>query len=1513
HRSLVNLVTWYHKHIITSPQDRATLIAGPAFDASVANIWPTITAGASLYIPDEETRLSPDLLLDWYASNKITVSYLPTPLATLLIDLNQPVGLVLRILLAGGDKLTKGPTEALPYRFINLYGPTESTVETTWADIAAGHVAPPIGRPISNTQVYILDAQLRPVPIGVVGELYIGGDGLARGYLNRPELTAERFISNPLPGTLGERLYRTGDLVRYRADGNIEFVSRNDDQVKIRGFRIELGEIETTLSRHPQVRDSIVMVREEEAGEKRLVAYVVTGQVAEDFRTTLRDCLKKTLPEYMVPTAFITLDAFPLTPNGKVDKQALSALDPAQSLDTEYVAPGTPFEEELAAIWCELLRLDRVGIHDNFFQLGGHSLLVMQVISRIKSVFQIDLALQTFFEYPTVAGISRIVINTKMEKADDRDLESILSELEEITEIVRRENFSPSPVSFTQWRLWFLDQLAPGSPVYNIPSAVRLEGVLDVEALEAALNALVDRHEVLRTRFGVEEGNPVQLIATELKVPLPVDDLGGIPQQEQEAELQKRIQSEYNVPFDLAQCPLLRARLLRLGERTHVLVLTLHHIISDGWSMYVLMGELSVLYGACCQSEPSPLPALRVQYADYAIWHREWLQGEVLAEQLSYWQEQLKDLSVLNFPTDRPYPARQSYKGEEQYCDLPAILTERLEELGQRAGATLFMTLLAAFQMLLQRYSGQDDIVVGSPIAGRNKVDTESLIGFFVNTLVLRTDLSGDPTFMELLKRVREVALGAYAHQDLPFDKLVEELRPERALSRNPLFDVLINFHVERDDNSGVFGSPDLKISPEKFSQKLSKFAFTLYIRLVNGQLKLELAYRTDMLDSDRMRCLLQQFQHLLEQIVAMPEQTIQSYSLVTPESHKLLPDPTVILDEPQQQTIPEIFAGIAARLPDNVAVSQNNKNWTYDDLNKASLRLAATLHVQGAEPGDVIAVFGRRSFGLIASLLAVLRAGGVILPVDNSLPPGRQEIMFRESRARMILNIDGDTALHAGLETLHVNAETGCLDGVISDCESGVTGFTEPGANDPAYIFFTSGSTGIPKAVLGCHKSLSHFLCWQRDKFAVGPGDRVAQLTALSFDVVLRDIFLPLTSGGTVCLPEDKDLVNILQWVEREAITVIHSVPAVIRLWLESRHEGASLHSLRWLFVAGEPLTDVLVQQWRAAFPVSGMMVNLYGATETALVKCFHLLDGEIKNGIQLIGDALPQTQALVLRRNRQLCGIGETGEIVIRTPFMTLGYLNNEAENRKRFIKNPFRDDEQDMLYFTGDRGCYRPDGKLEIRGRLDEQVKIRGIRIEPAEVAATLSLHDSIHDCTVITQKDQSDNCALVAYVVPEKNSGITAGELRTDLGYYLQGAFIPSAFIFMEQLPLLPNGKVDRKALPAANLNNPDPGQKPVTPRTPVEKILAELWMTVLGIKQVGIHDNFFHLGGHSLLVIKAILRINSVLRTEFPLVTFFQLPTIAEQASRIEQDRLGNIHERVEGILDELESLPEEDQ
>lgn len=1072
-----------------------------------------------------------------------------------------------------------------------------------------------------------------------------------------------------------------------------------------------------------------------------------------------------------------------------------------------------------------------------------------------------------------------------------------VEELRKSKQPVLRPMSRPSgkaPMSFVQRRLWFLDQLEPGSSTYNIPSLHRFEGELHVAALEASLNALIKRHETLRTHFELEKDDPVQVITPALKISLLVDDLASLPDEERELELQKRIQSESNTPFNLAQGPLLRARLFKLATQTYVLAFTLHHIIFDGWSMDVLIRELSVLYDAYSQGKPSPLPALPVQYADYTAWQHDWLQGEKLKKQLSYWREQLKDLPVLDLPTDRPRPAIQRFRGAQVALVMTEALTQKLEKLSQQVGGTMFMTLLAAFQVLLQRYSGQDDIAIGSPIAGRNKVEIESLIGFFVNTLVLRTDLSGNPTFMELLGRVREVAVGAYAHQDLPFDKLVEEIQPKRDLSRNPLFDVMINYIEDKQDTDNVYHLPNLSIFPIKLHNELAKFTFTLYIRSMKGRLHLNLVYQADIFYAERMHCLLQQFEHLLEQIVVMPDQSIHTYSLVTPQSRDRLPDPSAILDEPVQKTVCELFSDAAARSANNVAVSQNKKQWAYNELKNASLRLAVALNAQGVESGDVIAITGPRSFGLIVSILATLRAGAVMLPVDKNLPLGRQEIMLREARVSKILNVGGNIKLRSALKILSVDTETGRLkDNDIND-EFNLDDLPVPHADGPAYIFFTSGSTGIPKAVLGCHKSLSHFLGWQREQFSIGPDDRVAQLTSLSFDVVLRDIFLPLTSGGALCLPEENDLINTLHWAEREDITVMHSVPAITKSWLANALDDISLRSLRWLFLAGEPLTGALVRQWRSVFPQSGTIVNLYGATETTLVKCFNQLGDEIEDGIQLAGDALPQTQALVLQHNRQLCGIGETGEIVIRTPFMTLGYLNNLEENSLRFVKNPFRDDERDLLYFTGDRGRYRADGKLEILGRLDDQVKIRGIRIEPAEVAAALSQHNSVSDCAVLAQKNKVGDNVLIAYVTRKENSSITAEKLREDLGEYFQDAFIPSVFVFLEQLPILPNGKIDRKALFVANLHDKEPTQNVVMPQTPVEKILAEVWQAVLGIDQIGIHDNFFDLGGHSLLMTQVVYRISADIGVDIPLVDFFRLPTIHALSIHVSETMLASM-------------------
>jgi amino acid adenylation domain-containing protein len=1057
--------------------------------------------------------------------------------------------------------------------------------------------------------------------------------------------------------------------------------------------------------------------------------------------------------------------------------------------------------------------------------------------------------------------------------------------------IPRRGLTSPCPLSFAQQRLWFVDQLEPDSPLYNIAKVVRLNGALDVDALQKAFHTVIARHEALRTTFAAVEDNPVQIIA-ERPVKLAVIDLSTWPEAKREAEVDRLLTAEARRPFNLSQDLMLRATVLRLGEQAHVLLIVMHHIASDGWSMGILLRELVALYAACCLGQPVPLPELPLQYADFAVWQRHWLQGERLERQLAYWRQQLQGLPVLQLPTDRPRPAVQNYQGARQSLMLPQSISDSLKALSHREGVTLFMTLLAALQTLLHRYTGQEDIVVGAPVAGRTRTEAENLIGFFVNTLVLRTDLAGNPTFRELLGRVRETALGAYTHQDLPFEKLVEELNPQRDLSRNPLFDVMLNM---TDSPQTELTLPGLAVGFSELTGPMSKFLLTLYVEQTGSELNLQLAYQSAVLCAERVTCMLQQFHCLLEQIVAAPEKPIGSYSLATPESRSLLPDPSAVLPEPGCELVTNLFAVWAHRVPAQVAVRQGELTWTYDQLAVRAKTLARALRATGVRRGDVVAVLGRRSFGFIVSVMAVLLSGGVLLLIDRHLPPDRQRLMLREANAKHLLLIDStrpegswDQAL-SPLSVTAVDPHCGWPLDSERDPQLEAIPLPDPAPDDAAYIFFTSGTTGVPKGVLGCHKGLAHFLAWQRQEFAVRPQDRCAQLTSPSFDPVLRDIFLPLTSGATLCLPQaggDLGTDWVLPWLEHEQISLLHTVPALAQSWLSSCHETVSLRAMRWVFFAGEPLPEALVRRWSQAFPEAGGIVNLYGPTETTLAKCFYRVQAEPSAGVQPVGWPLPATQALVFRENNQICGIGEPGEIVLRTPFRSLGYINASEENHGRFVKNPFRDDEKDLLYYTGDRGRYRPDGSLEVLGRFDDQVKIRGVRVEPDEVAAILSRHPAVGSCAVLAARDEQDHPFLTAYVVPAWRHEATIPELRAYLGKQLPAVMIPAAFVLLEQLPLTPNGKLDRRALPTPGQIRSEPEEAFVVPRTLVEEEVARVWAEVLGLVRIGIRDNFFALGGHSLLATQVISRLRKLFQVEISLRRFFETPTIAELATTI---------------------------
>ncbi|MET0500480.1 MAG: amino acid adenylation domain-containing protein, partial [Candidatus Binatia bacterium] len=1059
------------------------------------------------------------------------------------------------------------------------------------------------------------------------------------------------------------------------------------------------------------------------------------------------------------------------------------------------------------------------------------------------------------------------------------------------------------PLSFAQQRLWFLDQYEPNSSLYNIPGALRLRGFLDVAALEQSLNEIIRRHESLRTTFSMVDGDAVQVIAPAAGQSLAVVDLRDHPEGEREEEARRLVSEEARRAFDLAQGPLFRSKLVRLGEEDHVLLLTMHHIVSDGWSMGVLYGELSMLYRAFINGEPSPLPELPIQYADFAVWQRKWLQGEVLESQLSYWKKQLEGIpAVLNLRTDRLRLAVQSDRGARQSLVLSKELTDQLKALSRQEGVTLFMTLLAAFQTLLHRYTGQEDIVVGSPIANRNRSQIEGLIGFFVNTLVLRKNFAGNPTFRELLSQVRETALAAQANQDLPFEKLVEAMHPERSLNHTPLFQVLFNMADQEDSKLDLAG---LTVEPILSSSAESKFELTLYVKNQNDAITFNLVYKVELFDDARIRCFLQQYKYLLEQIVAAPQQSVQSYSLVTPESRELLPDPSAVLAEPPQERITRTVLSWAERTPASVAISQGQQTWAYAELAERSETLARLLLASGLVRGEVVAVYGQSSFGWVAGMMATLQSGGVLLPVDCALPTQRKQRILREANAKRLLYVGDQQPNDVWLEEdfgsaiLFIDPQSGSAGGAETHTDLESILLPELGTEDPAYIFFTSGTTGVPKGVLGCHKGLSHFLAWQRETFAIGSGDRVAQLTALSFDAVLRDIFLPLTSGATLCLPAAADALasdTIIGWLEREKVTILHAVPSVAQSWLVSDGAKPYLGNMRWVFFMGEPLTEAFVRQWRTALPKTSAIVNFYGPTETTLIKCFYRVPPDLRPGVQPVGWPMPNTQALVLAGNNQLCGINEPGEIVLRTPFRSLGYVNAPDENHKRFVKNPFRNDPQDLIYFTGDAGCYAPDGSLQILGRCDDQIKIRGVRIEPAEVTATLAGHPLVQSCIVVGRKNDQDESVLVAYVVAvgEEKKPTTA-QLRSYLLEYLPPAMVPSGFVLLDTLPVTPNGKIDRKSLPEPDHTTSEP-ESYIPPRTEIESLVAGIWAQVLNLEKIGVHSNFFDLGGHSLLATQIVSRIREALGVEVALRVLFEKPTVAGLSDHIERNVIDQLDE-----------------
>lgn len=1064
---------------------------------------------------------------------------------------------------------------------------------------------------------------------------------------------------------------------------------------------------------------------------------------------------------------------------------------------------------------------------------------------------------------------------------------------EQTGKLIPREHSNPaeSPLSFAQERQWFLDRLSPGDPIYNIPGALRLTGALSMPALSAAFDTILRRHGVLRANFVAPAGKPVQVIAPPSSLPIAVVDLTGCDPASQREQCRNLYDAEIRRGFDLASDLLVRVTLIRLGVEEHLMIFCMHHIVSDGWSIGVFLEEMRRLYVAAVTSREADLPELPVQYGDFAEWQRGRLQDGVLEAGLAYWRKQLENPPpVLALPPDRllhgDTPLTESdLAGTECVLVIGEELKQALDDLSRREESTLFVTLLTAFMTLLMRATGQGDVVVGSPVSGRIRVETEALIGLFLNTLALRARLSGDITFRQAIALVRSSFLDGLEHHEVPFERVVQDLDPERTLTGHPLFEILFNFTPNPPRAMDLGG---LRGSFEAPTPMRPQFSMTLFVLEWEGRLELRLHYKRELYSEQRMTMLLEQFEAILRQAVADADRQLGQLDLRTAGSMDILPDPTAPLSRPEQEPVVRSIARWAERTPDRPAVTQGGVALTYAQFATRMTGLAKRLCAGGLRPGEVAAVLGPRCPGFIVAMAAVLRAGGVLLTLSLDLPVQRRRLMLEQAGARVLLSVgpwrdeDGPLLEIPGLTVLPVDL----------DCPL-TAGLPEPtaGTADPAYIFFTSGSTGVPKAVHGTHGGLAHFLGWQRETFQAGPGDRCAQLTGLSFDVVLRDVFLPLTSGAELVLPGDEDGIaggRTPHWLEDQRITLLHTVPSVADTWLLDRGPGVTLSALKRVFFAGEPLTASLIERWRRMFPLSGEIVNLYGPTETTLAKCFHRVPPHTRAGVQPLGTPLPQTQLLVLRPDRRQCGIGEPGEIAVRTPFRSLGYLNAVEETARRFILNPFlsptSNDPEDRLYLTGDRGVFGANGLLEFLGRMDHQVKVRGVRVEPMEVQATLGASPDVAACAVVARTDGPDGAVLVAYVVPEAGTDRNVQRLRDYLRQRLPAPMIPSAFVFLDKLPLTANHKLDRDRLPPPGDTPPDLESIRVAPRDPVELRIAQIWLDMLNIRDVGVTDNFFEVGGHSLLSLRLLVKIEQVLGCKVPLSALFEAPTIEHLAN-----------------------------
>ncbi len=1534
HRSAMHLAAALHQRIYAShprPQLRISLNAPLSFDASVQQLVYSLTRGHTLCVIPQAIRLDGTALLEYIRKHHIDgFDCVPSQLKLLLAaGLLSDSGWTPSILMPGGEAIDETTWETLSQaqntEVYNMYGPTECTVDSTIGWVRMTPHKPTIGRPVANARLYILDPQAQSLPVGIPGELYIGGAGVGRGYMNQPELTAQRFIPDPFSGLPGARLYRTGDLVRYLPDGNVEFLGRIDHQVKVRGHRIELGEIEAALKEHTAVQDAVILLREDHPGEQRLVAYFLPNSEAIPSTAELRAHLRQLLPDYMIPHAFVLLESFLLTPNGKVDRKAFPAPDRAHpEAERPLQAPRSRLERLLAEKWRQVLHCEQIGIEDNFFELGGDSIQAAVLANQLQDALGQAISVRMVFTSPTIAELA-----SSLERSFPilGCLDGFPSLPGAPASLPRLAPTDEKPLSFAQQRLWFLDLMEPGSPLYNISGAVRIRGGLNLPALIEAVNKVVARHETLRSRFETVDGKPVLRVEPDLDIHIPVIDLGCMSIAEAEQKALKLAEVQARQPFDLGAAPLLRILIYRLGENDHLAALVLHHIISDGWSMEIFVHEMAAYYRRYVLYDGSPaadpLPPLPVQYSDYAWWQRSWLQGQATAaqaaqsppdNQIAYWRKQLANLPpVLDVPVDRPRPAELSYRGELYLFTLPPSLSWKLKELSQAEGVTLFATLLTAWQTLLFRYSGQEDIAVGCPVAGRNRSELEDLIGFFVNTLVLRNDFSDEPTFLQALHRAHQAISDAHAHQDIPFEMLVSALQPQRDLSHSPLFQVMFAF---QNTPEHAVELPAVELETSALSSGTAKFDLTLSMRDEGGVLKGTLEYSTDLFEAETIECMLLRFEKLLHEICAGPERSVAGLPLLLEGERTAFFEAALAGGSdsaspyPADQTLPRLFQEQVERAPDAIALQYLDDMVTYGELNARANRLAHYLRRLGVGTERLVALYLDDPIQQIVGILGVLKAGGAYLPLSTRVPVQRLEFILQDAGSRFLITKSKQAAqldsIHPGfLPPAHSALTMVYLDSnepdINQESQSNPSSFVEP--ENLAYVIYTSGSTGVPKGVLIEQRSACNLAAAYIQHFNLGSFSRVLGFFDYVFDGSVADIFPALLSGARLCqVGEEQRLPGpeLAAMIREQAITHMVMTPSAL-----GSLPRTGMTSLVTVVSAGESCSSDIAVRWIQAYP--GLrFFNAYGPTEATVAASWYEV-GDLSTMQRMnpagcavpIGRPLPNVRIYLLDSHLQPVPPGITGEIYIAGAGVARGYLNRPELDAEHFVLDLFNSMPAlqesaagshsssqclQRMYRTGDLARLRRDGNLEFLGRADQQVKIRGFRIEPGEIESVLLSHPGLQECAVTVHQNAAGARRLVAYLVSAAQPAPDYHELIRHLRSKLPDYMIPAAYIYLEELPRTPSNKIDRKALPEPTADQVSErlstGGDFQMPRNRQETLMAEAWSQVLGIEQVGVNDNFFELGGDSILAIQLVARVAKA-GMNFTPRQLFQYPTIAQ--------------------------------